>query len=574
MRIFTGFKMSAIYIMALLLITGCNSSDNISQKQVRFIDSAPVVGLEYKCGTTSGKTDEDGAFTYPGEGDCSFNLGELSFQASQENLSKEHISTYDVTYSEDEAHALSSILHAASYDDKNRMFIIERVAKIVRHTDLSNGNDSVEVALGIENNDKYYVKVHKAHKLLSKNFDSNGTSIYKEEAPKKTRIVEAIAMKGVGIVGDKLFSMAGSEVMKALGFPTLDGAEAFDVVFKKLDEILNKLDGIDQKLDGLYASFDTLFGKIDEDAGNDYVTLFKKINNEFMTLSTRMNNYLKVAKNGERVYIPLDEYNPSTCSDLVKHVFSVRLTVPSEDSQVDVHTAIERWHEDLIGTLNKYFDAQEKILSIKLPEVGMTKSHGTVPELLDQYNESVVSLYATTLIHTQTLLQLHQIALYLTSDENIKNANCSKEEFNLLISTQTHGNGISYGHDYKTSIEELEDYYNHLADELDELFSSRIISDPINGMSHSSEFDKDDISVMQREDYISPSWKSAIRMDIQSHTTSGTAIVRHIPDGSWNDDDNCLFYQYKGFNEFNATNGGKYIQGDFDGQQLKPSYKE
>lgn len=559
----TGLGLSIVFMAVLLFISGCNNNNDV--QKVYFVD-ALVVGLEYDCESyTKGKTDKNGAFDYVGIGDCEFHLGELSFTASQESMQKGYVTPYDVTETPEEAYVLSAILHYVSFDAHNHMILLDKATKKINDYPLDRGNESIIGALGIEETDSY-IHVDHAQRLLSKyvnsdntlNYDiftlTSGTRVTGDDL--ESGIAEEFATGIARGIGSELGMYAASQIMSSIGIPGFSDDDDFSKVNEKLDKISAGIQVISQKVDTIIGDFDILFAISTIEDQNDFSQMYRDIYDDSVYLFGLMATHL--VKEGN-VTATLDDYNPSLCAVLKENIFDntgVLLTSPSTTSGDRVGRTVpasfQRWHDTLIPSLEKYFSAQEEYLSLMMPEIGDSKEVSGFIGLLDQYNESVLQLRLTVMIAVQRLIQLHQTALYLTSQQGIDSTKCSAIDFDDIPQAQSTTGPVYRGHDYNSSLLDLENYYEPFVEELNNYFDTRMISDPIEGKNYTGSMKNDNAL-----------WRSAIHSDFTKHQASPEP--KHLPDGAWKD--SCLIYQYYGFSDLNAT-----VRGDYNGHYLHHAY--
>lgn len=549
----TGLGLSIVFMAVLLFISGCN---NNNVQKVYFVD-AFVVGLEYDCGRHHGKTDENGSFNYGGIGDCSFHLGELSFNASQESMQKGYITPYDVTETPEEAHVLSAILHYVSFDAHNRMILLDEATKKINDYPLDRGDESIIGALGIEETDSY-IHVNHAKRLLSKYVNRDNTLKYdiftmtSGSGDIAGDLAGDFALQiGKGMLSE-LGGFAASQIFSAIGIPGFSNDDGMSQVTEKLDQLSKDIAKQTKEIEAILSDFDVLFGEIDTSKYNDFSLMYS---DTFLD-SANINDTFRGITWVDGNYSTLDNYTPTMCKSLENKIFDpvVQLTTPSNSAdhwdKNSVLDSFSYWHNDLIGSLKTYFSVKQAYLSLIMPEVGNDKNVTGFIGLIDQYNENVLQVRLNVMLSVQRLIQLHQTALYLTSNKS----KCTSTDFDIAIpSVQSISTvPLVYGHDYNASLADLENYYQKFLFDLSDLFDSQMISDPIEGKNYmGSTYDS------------SATWISAVDSNFTKHT-AGTA-VKHLPDGEWKK--SCLIYQYYGFSDLNAT-----IRGDYNGHYLHHAY--
>lgn len=80
----TSIKLSAIAVISAISIVGCGSSSSSDVKTGvgYYVDSA-VQGIDYVCGSKTGKTDSKGAFTFEEGKECAFTLAGIPLRTTQ-----------------------------------------------------------------------------------------------------------------------------------------------------------------------------------------------------------------------------------------------------------------------------------------------------------------------------------------------------------------------------------------------------------------------------------------------------------------------------------------------------------
>ena len=97
----TAIRAITFSAVVLSILAGCGGSDSppstpsspapAAVQSATFVD-APVTGISYVCGSTSGKTDADGTFNYASGASCTFSIGNLTI-GSVTSVPADHILT-------------------------------------------------------------------------------------------------------------------------------------------------------------------------------------------------------------------------------------------------------------------------------------------------------------------------------------------------------------------------------------------------------------------------------------------------------------------------------------------------
>ena len=130
---------------------------------------AEVAGLAYECTETEGVTDSDGSFEYlPGD-DCSFALGENSYEVDTANVTEGVVTPFDLTDTEEEGIELARVIQSVSEEDANGVLVVAQ--DTAKKLDKINLKDPEATQKAIEKIGAKIVKIEDAIAHLKENFD-------------------------------------------------------------------------------------------------------------------------------------------------------------------------------------------------------------------------------------------------------------------------------------------------------------------------------------------------------------------------------------------------------------------